>query len=137
MKFNTKEDLIAYYDNLYKNREGWLTDAMMITVNETRMYQREKANFIDFMFQQHEKFDNYNQYVVTKRNECKNLKNGDKIVFVSDRESEVFTKGKEYAVHRVEKGFGKDDIWFYSDIGKFGYIVEDDYIYEFELVKSE
>lgn len=134
MKFNNKEELIYYYDNLFKCREGMLTDHMMITWNECRMYQREKENFKEFMFEKHKKFDNYNKYVVGKRIEFQNLKDGDVIKYISSKKCKCFTKNKEYVVSRNKEGFGKQDIWFTSDIGKFGYITEDDYIYEFELV---
>lgn len=136
MKFENKEDLINYYNTLYKNREGYLLEWMQITLYELKMYQLKKEEFKDFMFDKHKEFDDYNKHVTNKRNEYRNLKSGDIIKCIS-KEYEGFTKNKEYTVGEPEKGFAENNVWILDDVDKYGYITEDDYIYDFELVKND
>lgn len=134
MKFENKEDLMTYYNNLWESREGNVMDWMQITWHECRMYQREREKFPEFMLEKHNRYDDYNKYVTNKRNEFRKLTDGDTIRYTGGA-SNCFTKNKTYEVSRSKK-FSQRDIWFTSDIGKYGYIVEDDYIYNFELVIS-
>ena len=133
MKFKNKEDLMNHYNTLYKNREGYLLEWMQITWHEFKMYQLEKEKFKDFMFDKHKEFDDYNKHIVNKRNEYRKLKSGDTIKCISE-EYKSFTKNKEYKVGNPKKGFAEDKVWISDDVEKYGYITEDDYIYDFELV---
>lgn len=134
MKFKNKEDLMTYYNNLWESREGNVCEWMQITWHECRMYQREREKFQEFMFKKHREYDDYNKYVTDKRNEFRSLKDGDIIKYISNEKFECFTKNKTYEVSRNKEDFGQRYVWFVSDIGKYGYIIEDDYIYYFELV---
>lgn len=135
MKFENKEDLMTYYNNLWETRQGNVCEWMQITWNECRMYQRERENFPEFMFKKHNSYDDYNRHVANKRKEYRALKDGDTIKYIGEK-CNCFTKNKTYEVSRNKEGFSQKDIWFISDIGKYGYIVEDDYIYYFELVSQ-